>query len=244
MVFFEEVMNTRALKGLLIATVLPLAGYFIVGYYSKDAVKMPPRYFFDSVTTVEKNGKLMQDTIWHKVRNIKLVNQLGKQVDLDSLKGKILVIDFFFAKCPTICPGLARNMHKLQESFTNNDTIVQFLSISIDPVRDSVAALRAFANRYTQNHDTWWFLTGDKADIYDFALHEIKANVADVNADTAFPHTENFFLLDRDRVVRGWYNGFDSVKQAALVKTIPLLMLEKKRKRSFSEFLKELFSRS
>src|SRR5574343_1556959 len=105
MVFFEEVMNSRALKGLLIATVLPLAGYFIVGYYSKDAVKMPPRYFYDSVATVEKNGKLTQDTIWHRVRNIRLVNQLGKQIDLDSLKGKILVIDFFFAKCPTICSG-------------------------------------------------------------------------------------------------------------------------------------------
>ncbi|MFM2358036.1 MAG: hypothetical protein RLY16_28 [Bacteroidota bacterium] len=250
MVFFKAVtcaliMNKKALFGLLIATALPLIGFFIVKQYSKDAVHMPGRYFFDSVVTVQKNGKLTSDTIWHRVKNLRMVNQLGKEVYLDSIKNKILVIDFFFAKCPTICPGLARNMRRLQASYSNGrDTMVQFISISIDPERDSVPALRKFADRYTNNHDSWWFVTGNKAEIYDFALNEMKANVADVNADTAFPHTENFFLLDRDHVIRGWYNGFDTVKQATLVKNIPLLMLEKNRKRTFGQFLKELFSRS
>jgi hypothetical protein len=101
--------------------------------------------------------------------------------------------------------------------------------------------LRKFANQFTSNHDSWWFVTGDKKSIYDFAIHELKANIADVGADTAFPHTEHFFLLDRDRVVRGWYNGFDTLKQAKLVRDIPLLMLEKRKKRTFKEFLNELF---
>jgi protein SCO1/2 len=217
----------------------------MVKIYSQDAVQMPRRYFYDSVVVTTKNGKLQSDTIWHKVRNIQLINQLGKRVTLDSLKGKIIVINFFFTKCPTICPGMARSMKKLQDSYANSkDSIVQFISISIDPERDSVLALRKFANKFTSNHDSWWLVTGDKKDIYDFALNEIKANVADVNADTAFPHTENFFLLDRNRVIRGWYNGFDSVEQSTLVRNIPMLMLEKKKKRSFSEFLKELFGRS
>lgn len=238
-------MKKSALIGILIATVLPFTGYYMVKIYSQDAVQMPRRYFYDSVVVTTKNGKLQSDTIWHKVRNIQLVNQLGKRVSLDSLAGKILVINFFFTKCPTICPGMARSMKKLQDSYANSkDSIVQFISISIDPERDSVLALRKFANKFTSNHDSWWLVTGDKKDIYDFALNEIKANVADVNADTAFPHTENFFLLDRDRVVRGWYNGFDSIEQSTLVRNIPLLMLEKKKKRSFSEFLKELFGRS
>jgi protein SCO1 len=172
------------------------------------------------------------------------INQLGKTVTLDSLKGKILVIDFFFTKCPTICPGMAVSMKKLQDSYTNSkDSIVQFISISIDPERDSIPLLRNFANRFTSNHDSWWFVTGNKKEIYDFAIKELKANVADVGADTAFPHTENFFLLDRDRVVRGWFNGFDTTKQEQLVKSIPLLMLEKRKKRTFKEFLNELFGR-
>ncbi len=237
-------MNKRAIMGLLLAIALPVIGYELVKYYSEAAVQMPRRYFYDSITTVEKRGKIVPDTIWHEVKNMTFTNQLGKTVTLDSLKGKILVIDFFFTKCPTICPGMARSMKKLQDSYTNSkDSIVQFISISIDPVRDSFPRLRDFANRYTSNHDSWWFVTGNKQDIYDFAIKEIKANVADVGADTAFPHTENFFLLDRDRVVRGWYNGFDTVKQAQLVRDIPMLMLEKRKKRSFKEFLDELFSR-
>jgi len=75
-------------------------------------------------------------------------------------------------------------------------------------------------------------------------LHELKANVADADVDTTFLHTTSFFLLDRERIVRGWYDGFDTVKQAKLVRDIPLLMLEKKRKKSFKEFLDELFGRS
>ena len=231
--------------GLLLAIVLPLAGYYIVKHYSDNAVHMPRRYFFDSVDVVEKNGKTTTDTIWHSVKNMRFTNQLGKSVTLDSLKGKILVIDFFFSRCPTICPLMAKSMQRLQRSFSNNrDSIVQFISITVDPEHDSVPQLRRFANRYTANHDGWWFLTGDKSEIYDFALNELKASIADTNVDTAFIHTENFFLLDRDRVVRGWYNAMDTVKQAQLVRDIPMLMLEKKKKRSFGEFLKELFGRS
>jgi protein SCO1 len=238
-------MGKKAILGLMLAIILPVAGYVLVKYYSEAAVHMPRRYFFDSVATVEKDGKLITDTVWHKAKNMTFTNQLGKTVTLDSLKGKIIVVDFFFTRCPSICPRMARSMKKLQESYKNsNDTIVQFLSISIDPLHDSVPQLRKFANRYTSNHDNWWFVTGDKKEIYDFALQELKANIADPNVDTAFIHTENFFLLDRDRAVRGWYEAFDSTEQSRLVKDIPLLMLEKPKKRSFGEFLKELFGRS
>lgn len=191
---------------------------------------MPRHYFFDDVVNGEKNGKKTTDTVWHRVKNISFTNQLGKQVSLDDLHGKILVIDFFFTTCPSICPGLARNMKRLQDSYLKNESIVQFLSVSIDPERDSVYRLRAFADKYGANHDSWWFLTGDKKQVYDFAINEMKANVADVHADTTFPHTENFFLLDTNRVVRGWYNGFDTLKLAQLARDIPTLMLERDKK--------------
>ncbi len=233
-------MNKKAVLALMLAIVMPFAGYFIVKYFSKDAVHMPGRYFEpDSIHISEKNGKTITDTIWHKVKNIKFTNQLGKKVSLDDLKGKILVIDFIFTRCPSICPGLTRSMKRLQDSFLKNDSIVQFISISIDPEHDSVPQLRKFADRYNANHDSWWFVTGDKKEIYDFALNELKAGLADTEVDTAFIHTQNFFLLDSSRVVRGWFNGFDTVKQAELVRDIPLLMLEKDRKKPsvFREFI-------
>ncbi len=218
---------------------IPLTGYFIVKYYSTDAVHMPRRYFHDDVSVKTVNGKKSPDTTWHKVKNISFQNQLGQHVSLNDLKGKVIVLDFFFSRCPSICPGLARNMKKVQAAFGKNPEIVQFLSISIDPEHDSVPVLRKYADKFGADHDGWWFLTGNKEEIYDFALKEIKASIADTNVDTAFIHTENFFLLDSSRVVRGWYNGFDTTQLARLVKDIPTLMLEKDRSRPsiFREFI-------
>mgnify|MGYP003813386237 FL=1 len=200
---------------------------------------MPHRYFYDDVITKEVKGKTSTDTLWHHVKNMTFTNQLGNQVSLDDLKGKVLVINFFFSRCPSICPGLTRNMKKLQNSFLKNADIVHFISISVDPERDSVPQLRKFADRFNINHDSWWFVTGNKKEIYDFALQEMKASIADVNVDTAFIHTENFFLLDSSRVVRGWYNGFDTLKQAQLARDIPTLMLERDKKSPsiFREFI-------
>lgn len=241
---FIPVMNKTAFFALLIAILLPFTGYLIVNYYGSGAIEMPRRYFYDSVNVIEKNGKTTYDTAWHHVSNLHFTNQLGEQVSLDDLKGKIIVVDFFFTRCPTICPKMAQAMKKLQNSFPNNDTIVQFVSISIDPKHDSVAQLRKWAEKFNVNPDSWWLLTGDKDSIYNFAFHEMKASVADVNIDTAFIHTENFFLLDKERVVRGWFNGLDSVAQSQLVKNIPLLMLEKDKKKGFKDFLKRILKQS
>ena len=227
----------------MLAVLLPLTGYILVDYYSKRDVQMPGRYFYDSVTVTEKNGNTTYDTIWHHVSNMHFTNQFGDKVSFADLKGKIIVLDFFFTRCPTICPQLARAMKRLQNSFTNNDSIVQFVSITVDPLHDSVIQLRKWAEKFDVNPDSWWLLTGNRDSIYDFAIREIKANIADVNVDTAFVHTENFFLLDKERIVRGWYDGLDSVAQKKLVRDIPLLMLEKDRKKTFKEFLKELFER-
>ena len=138
----------------------------------------------------------------------------------------------------------ARAMKKLQNSFKKNDSIVQFLSISVDPEHDSVVQLKKFADKYNVDPGSWWLVTANKNETYDFALKELKASVGDASIDTAFIHTENYFLLDKERIVRGWYNGLDSVVQAKLARDIPLLMLEKERKKTFGEFLKELFGRS
>ncbi|MEO6327713.1 MAG: SCO family protein [Ginsengibacter sp.] len=237
-------MSKKAILAIMLAALVPLVSYMLVRYYSTQAVQMPHRYFYDSVAIAEKNGKISSDTIWHKVKNIAFTNQLGEKVSLNELKGKIVVIDFFFTHCPTVCPQLARAMKKLQNSFKQNDTIVQFLSISVDPEHDSVTRLKSFADKFNVDPGSWWLVRGNKNETYDFAFNELKASVGDSTIDTAFIHTLNFYLLDKESIVRGWYNGLDSAMQAKLVRDIPLLMLEKERKKTFGEFLKELFSRS
>jgi len=239
-------MNKNAFIALVLALMLPLAGYWIVKYISKDAVHMPPHYFYDNVNINQKGGKSVSDTVWHSVKNISFTNQLEQKVSLDDTRGKILVINFFFTRCPVVCPALTKEMKRLQNSFVKNSGIVQFISISVDPEHDSVPNLRRYADKFNVNHDSWWMVTGNKKEIYDFAIQEMKANIADPGIDTAFIHTEDFFLLDTNRVIRGWYSGFDSIKQSQLVRDIPTLMLEKDRKspsifRGFIPYLPVIF---
>lgn len=221
-------MNKRAIGALMLAILLPLIGYITVKYMSRDAVIMPGHYFEpDSVVVNNAKGKATHDTIWHSVKNLQMVNQYGKNVTLDSLKGKIVIVDLFFSRCQGICPGKARSMKKLRDSYAKSDSLVHFLSISIDPERDSVHNLRAFAERYDINQDNWWFVTGNKKEIYDFALSELKASVADTTVTPDFVHTDLFFLLDKKRVVRGFYHENSDNDMVKLAKDISLLILEK-----------------
>src|SRR5450432_3540572 len=95
-----------------VAIVIPLVFYMIASRYG---VNMPPRYFPDSVVTKIKDGKETNDTLWHRVRNLTLQNQLGETVTLDGQAGKVVVIDFFFTHCASICLTLTRNIKRLQD---------------------------------------------------------------------------------------------------------------------------------
>lgn len=232
-------MKKTTIIALLVVAVLPVISYLLVEDLSKDAVQMPRRYFYDTVVVKKEKGRDVNDTIWHKIRPFKLKNQFGKEVGLDDWNGKIVVADFFFTSCPSICPKLTRNMKRLQDAFKKTDTIVRFVSFSIDPERDSVSKIKAYGDRFSIDHDTWWMLTGDRKEIYDIALNEFKASIAaEGNIDTGFIHTEKFFLIDRDKVVRGWYNGLDSVNLDKLIKDVVLLNMERDKKKKRNLFRK------
>jgi len=228
-------VSRKALLGICVAVLVPLVSYLIVKTASENAVAMPPRYYYDSVITTLKDGKQITDTLWHPVNDFSLTNQLGHDVSLTQLKGKVIVADFFFTHCPSICPYLTRNLKKLQDALEikNNanepDTnSVQLLSFSVDPERDSASVLKKYADKYGVDPDMWWLLTGPKKTIYDFALSELKMGISDAGgADSNFIHTQKMVLLDRDHVVRGYYDGLDSVELTKLVRDIGLILLEK-----------------
>jgi protein SCO1/2 len=102
-----------------------------------------------------------------------------------------------------------------------------------------VEALKRYADKYNVRHNNWWFLTGEKKAIYDLAYNEFKAATIDGGeVDTAFLHTNKFYLLDKDRVIRGWYDGTDTVAMAKLARDIGLLFLEKDKKKKRNLFRK------
>jgi protein SCO1/2 len=234
-------MKKRTFVAIAVTVLLPLVAFFIVNRLSKTAVIMPKHYFHDTVVAVTRDGKTTMDTVWHKVKPVVLTNQFGREVTLNDkeLEGKILIVDFFFTSCPSICPTLTRSMKKIQDSFTKTDTILRYVSITVDPVRDSAARLKAYGDKFNINHDTWWMLTGDKKDVYDLALNEFKANIAqEEGVDTNFIHTDKFFLLDKNRVVRGWYSGLDSAHLDRLINDAVLLMMEKDKNKKRNLFRK------
>jgi protein SCO1 len=227
-------LNRKAVLALALAILLPLVSYLIVKELSIDAIQMPPRYYADTIINKVVDGKSVTDTTWHQVANITLTNQLGKDVSLDELAGKIIVADFFFTRCPSICPTLTKNMKRLQKTVKINDvrkrvdsSFVHFLSFSVDPERDSVPVLKNYDDRYGVNHDSWWLLTGPKKTIYDFSINELKLGLQDTLVSEDFVHTSRFVLLDKKRVVRGYYNGLDTTSLAQLAEDIVILLLEK-----------------
>ncbi|OSZ81478.1 SCO family protein [Chitinophagaceae bacterium IBVUCB2] len=228
-------MNKKALYAVLLALLLPLVAYFIVKRKSENAVAMPSHYLPDSVVASTKKGKRTTDTVWHQVANFSLLNQEGKKITLDSLQGKIIIADFFFTRCPTICPSLTKNMKRLAESIHNGQRVgdrtnkkVHFLSFSIDPERDSVERLKFWADKFQINPDQWWLLTGDKKEIYNLIINELKIPAEDGKGiDTDFVHTDHFVLIDTNRHVRGYYHGLDSMALKKLSKDLVLLTMEK-----------------
>lgn len=232
-------MNKTALLGILLALALPLLGYFIVKNVGSDAVVMPRHYIYDTVITKTEKGKRIEDTVWHKIPDFELTNQLGKQVHLHDLENKIVVASFFFTHCPTICPRMTSNMKELQNSIVNakkvgkrNVDFVHFLSFSVDPERDSVQRLKAWADRFQIDPSNWWLLTGDKKLIYDLSIEHMKVLAIDgKGVDTSFIHTDRFVLIDKNRNIRGYYHGLDTASLEKLSRDIVLLHLEKDNKR-------------
>ncbi len=228
-------MTKKALLALCVALLIPLVSYFLVKYESGKAVIMPRKYLLDSVTSIIKDGNQTDDSIWHTTANIRLVNQLGDTVSLYDIKGKAIIMDFFFTSCASICPTLTKNMAMLQRGFLKggdpmqplDSSVAQFLSFSIDPERDSGARLKAYADRFGAKHDSWWFLTGNKDSIDNFAFQELKVDKFSTEPiDPNFVHTSRFVLLDQYYVVRGYYDGLDSNSLNKLAHDVGLLMME------------------
>lgn len=234
-------MNKTAFLAILMALFVPLVAYFIVSDLSGNATQMPRHYFPDSVVQRVHKGKSVSDTVWHRIQEPRLVNQLGDTVTFDSLRGKILVLDFFFTRCPTICPRMTMNMKRMAESIHNGKRVgdktnkrIHFLSVSIDPERDSLERIKAWTDRFQINPEQWWVLTGNRDSIYRFVLEEIKLGLIDgEGVDSNFVHSDKFVLLDTARRVRGYYSGLDTMELKKLSNDIVLLTMEKDPNRKF-----------
>jgi len=147
------------------------------------------------------------DTVYHTIGNFQFVDQDSALVTPDTYKNKIYVADFFFTSCRTICPIMKTQMRRVYDSI-QNDPSVLLLSHSIDPEYDTVALLHDFAQRLDVKSEKWHFVTGVKDSIYKIAQTGYFATaMEDKSEPDGFIHSGAFLLIDKEKRIRGKYDG-------------------------------------
>ena len=167
----------------------------------------------------------------HRVLDFELVNHLGDTVTLADVQGQILVVDFFFSRCATICPLMTQNLQRIHDRL-DPQMPIRILSHSVTPKADSVSVLNRYANKHGANPDLWWFLTGEKKEIYKLARQSYFSCLDEGDGGFQdFVHTENVVLVDDEGRLRGFYDGTDSKSMSHLFSDLEFLAEKKSEKK-------------
>lgn len=215
-------MKTNFLNLVLI---LAAAGILAYAFFIYDTNK-PARYLpiYGEKSYEAKEGKT--DTAYHTIPNFSFTNQDGQTVTQKDVEGSIYVTDFFFTTCHSICPIMSSQMERIYTKF-KNDPEVKFISHTVDPEIDTVEQLKTYAIKHNADAKQWMFVTGNKKELYEIARtgYLLNAEEGDGGPDD-FIHTQNFALIDKDKRIRGFYDGTDSLEINQLIKDIDLLLKE------------------
>ncbi len=194
--------------------------------YSILDVEQPlPIYQPNRIDASLVDSSIQHQRKYHTIADFSLVNQNGEIITQDNYKDKIYVADFFFTTCQTICPIMTDQMHRIQEEIVNDDEVL-LLSHSVTPEIDSVAQLKRYAIEKGVNDNKWNLVTGDRKQIYDLARKSYLVVKHDDSEDYGMVHTENFALIDKDRQIRGLYNGISPASVDSLLQDIQKLKKE------------------
>jgi len=215
------------MKKLIPAFIIIVIGIGIVYFMIKqpkplkiyNPADVNPKLVHESVQDVQK---------LHRVGSFSLTDQNGNTVTENDFKDKIYITDFFFVTCPTICPKMATQMQRVYTEFKDNDNIL-FLSHTVMPEKDSVPVLKEYAKKLDVSANKWKFVTGDKKQIYNLARKTYFAAISEGDGGPDdFVHTENFVLVDKEKRLRGFYDGTSEKDADRLIKDIYTLLEEYK----------------
>lgn len=182
--------------------------------------------YYDTADFTPK-WEMQDEKTFHRIRPFKLLNQENKLFTEKDIDGKICVADFFFTSCPGICPKMAKSMADVQKEFMDDEDVL-LLSHSVTPDKDSVPILKKYAQSNKINFKRWKLLTGNKKEIYDLGriYYFVEEDEGVKKGPDIFLHTENFILIDKQRHIRGIYNGLDPNSIENLIRDIKMLKTE------------------
>lgn len=187
---------------------LVLSGIIIYLFYTALTPKKTLPIYQPAMVNAELvDSSLQYVKKYHSIANFSLTNQNGETITQENYKNKIYIADFFFTTCPTICPIMTKNMGEIQSKIVK-DTNVLLLSHSVTPDIDSVAQLKKYALEKGVIDTKWNLVTGSKKEIYELARKSYLAVKTDGDGGPYdMIHTENFILVDKEKRIRGFYDG-------------------------------------
>lgn len=174
--------------------------------------------------TVE--GKTVTDTIYHTMGDFSFIGHDSSLVTQELVRNKIYITDFFFTTCKTICPRMSNQLMRVQNAFKDDDNIL-IISHTVDPEHDTPGVLAQYAKKHNAIKGKWFFVTGNKKQLYDMARNSyfITAMEGDGGPDD-FIHSEQFVLVDKDKRIRGFYDGTDYNEVSRLIDEVKVLRWE------------------
>lgn len=228
--------NNSFIISLALIIFIPVICYFVFFNLMSDKFLHSPKIYGERKGVEKKmvGGKEQTDTIYHTIPDFKMVNQNGDTITQDFFEGKIYVADFFYGTCKTICPRMSSQMARLQGMFNPEKNInIRMISFTVDPATDTVASLKRYADNYQANDTIWQIVTGEKEAIYEVARKGFLLPVQEGDGgEEDFIHSDRFVLVDKDKHIRGFYNGTDSADVKKLADDIVLLhLIEQKKNR-------------
>ena len=166
-----------------------------------------------------------KDTVYHTISYWNFTNQDGELISKSDYEGQVYVANFFFTRCPGICPILTKNIKQVQAETKGIN--VSFLSHTVDPKNDTVGRLKWYCDNKEIDNSNWNFVTGDQNSIYEMGvLSYLVPNSEDALAPGGFLHSDKFILIDTKSRIRGMYSGTDSTEIERLILDVRKLTQE------------------
>jgi len=175
--------------------------------------------------TTEVNGETVTDTVYHSIPDFEFLNQDSLPITEKTFENSIYVADFFFTSCPSICPIMHRNLLNVYKKYKDNPEVM-FLSHSIDTKYDTPSVLKSYAEKLGVSGNQWQFASGTKETIYGISPAYMVFTEENDQVAGGFEHQGWFILVDKDRHIRGAYNGTDEKEVAKLMKDMDILLSE------------------
>jgi protein SCO1/2 len=226
-------------KIIILATILVLPGflYYLLQEKGKNRYKPLDIYGSKQVASTfhTKRGKKIPDTIYHRIRNFKLLSSTGDSVGLPADSNRIVVVNFFYTKCKSVCPQMNTQLARVVAEYSRNK-IMRFYSITVDPEHDTPEVLKAYAQTYKADPKKWSFLTGDKDLIFKLSKKDFLVDALATQQGGTIIHSPMLILVDPENHIRGYYDSTSKEQVDKLIDEIKVLIAEEARNTRISYY--------